>query len=202
MRILILHSRYRSGPASGENRVVDDEARLLSEAGHQVDVFAPEVGQPSTLQMIKAGLGAIWSREAVAEVRRRVERRKPDIVHCHNLFPALSPAVLRATDEVPLLVTLHNYRFLCLPATFLRDGEVCEDCLGRLPVAGGGSRLLSGVRLSQCGPRVVIAPAQGDRHVRPHQPLPRDQRLRAAEAHRRWTLEQEDPRQAAFRLGG
>ncbi len=136
MRILILHSRYRSGPASGENRVVDDEARLLSEAGHHVDVFAPEVGEPSTLQMIKTGLGAIWSREAVAEVRRRVERRKPDLVHCHNLFPALSPAVLRATDEAPLLVTLHNYRLLCLPATFLRDGEVCEDCLGRLPWPG------------------------------------------------------------------
>ena len=101
-----------------------------------MDVFAPEVGQPSTLQMIKTGLGAIWSREAVAEVRRRVERRKPDLVHCHNLFPALSPAVLRATDEVPLLVTLHNYRLLCLPATFLRDGEVCEDCLGRLPWPG------------------------------------------------------------------
>ena len=41
MRVLILHSRYLSGAASGENRVVDDEARLLAEAGHQVDVWDP-----------------------------------------------------------------------------------------------------------------------------------------------------------------
>jgi predicted ATP-grasp superfamily ATP-dependent carboligase len=33
-------------------------------------------------------------------------------------------------------MTLHNYRLLCLPATFLRDGHVCEDCLGRVPWRG------------------------------------------------------------------
>ena len=65
MKILILHSTYRSGPASGENRVVEDEARLLSEAGHEVDIFAPGPGQPSGLKMIQTGLGAIWSKQAV-----------------------------------------------------------------------------------------------------------------------------------------
>src|SRR5688572_33306219 len=124
----MLHSRYRSGPASGENRVVEDEARLLTDAGHGVDLFAPELGQPSGLTMVRAGLGVIWSKDALNEARRRINDRAPTIVHCHNLFPALSPAVLRAAADVPVVVTLHNYRFLCLPATFLRDGKVCEDC--------------------------------------------------------------------------
>ncbi len=35
-----------------------------------------------------------------------------------------------------MVMTLHNYRLSCLPATFLRDGRVCEDCLGRLPWRG------------------------------------------------------------------
>jgi hypothetical protein len=35
--VLIIHSRYLSGAASGENRVVEDESRLLSEGGHHVD---------------------------------------------------------------------------------------------------------------------------------------------------------------------
>jgi glycosyltransferase involved in cell wall biosynthesis len=47
----------------------------------------------------------------------------------------LSPAVLR-TAAAPVVVTLHNYRLLCLPATFLREGRACEDCLGRLPWPG------------------------------------------------------------------
>jgi glycosyltransferase involved in cell wall biosynthesis len=136
VRILILHSRYRSGPVSGENRVVEDEARLLTEAGHEVDLFTPELGQPSGLGMVLAGVGAVWSSEAAAEVKRRIKERQPDIVHCHNLFPALSPAVLRATDGIPLVVTLHNYRFLCLPATLFRDGKICEDCIGRVPWPG------------------------------------------------------------------
>jgi glycosyltransferase involved in cell wall biosynthesis len=47
----------------------------------------------------------------------------------------LSPSVLR-TAAAPLVVTLHNYRLLCLPATFLRDGGTCEDCLARTPWRG------------------------------------------------------------------
>jgi glycosyltransferase involved in cell wall biosynthesis len=136
LKILILHSTYRSGPASGENRVVEDEARLLAEGGHQVEVFGPQVRAATGIAKLATGLGVIWSARAAEEVRRRVERQRPDIVHCHNMFPALSPAVLRATADVPVVLTLHNYRLLCLPSTFLRDGDVCEDCFGRTPWPG------------------------------------------------------------------
>lgn len=145
MRILILHSRYRSGSASGENRVVEDEARLLSDAGHHVESFTPGIGQPSGREMVSAAVGTIWSRTAATEVKRRIEEGKPDIVHCHNLFPALSPAVIRATEgNVPVVLTLHNYRFLCLPGTFFRDGRICEDCRDRLPWPGVVHRCYQG----------------------------------------------------------
>jgi glycosyltransferase involved in cell wall biosynthesis len=137
LRILILHSRYRSGSASGENRVVEDEARLLTEAGHHVEVYAPELGRPSGLNLVSAGLGAIWSRQAVDYLTTLVARSRPEVVHCHNLFPALSPAVIRAAHDVaPVVMTLHNYRLRCLPATLFRDGKVCEDCLKRTPWPG------------------------------------------------------------------
>jgi glycosyltransferase involved in cell wall biosynthesis len=137
MRVLVLHSRYRSGPASGENRVVEDEVRLLKEAGHQVEVFAPGLRQPSGLDLVSAGLRTVWSGQASTHVARLIEHFKPDIVHCHNLFPALSPSVIRAIDEhIPIVMTLHNYRVQCLPATFFRDGSMCEDCLGRIPWPG------------------------------------------------------------------
>jgi glycosyltransferase involved in cell wall biosynthesis len=138
VRVLILHSRYLSGTASGENRVVDDEASLLTEGGHQVDVWSPSPNRAHGLRLVGTAAMAIWSTDATARVRDLIRRSKAEIVHCHNLFPELSPAVLRAASDegVAVVVTLHNYRLLCLPATFIRDGRVCEDCLGRTPWPG------------------------------------------------------------------
>ena len=138
MRALILHSRYLSGSISGENRVVEDEARLLREAGHEVHVWAPEPDASGALGQLKVGASAVWSRSATGQVRRTIRRHGIQIVHVHNLFPMLSPAVLRAArDEgAAVLVTLHNYRLMCLPANLLRDGQVCETCVGHFPLPG------------------------------------------------------------------
>ena len=35
-----------------------------------------------------------------------------------------------------MLVTLHNFRLMCLPANLLRDGDICEACVGHLPWRG------------------------------------------------------------------
>jgi glycosyltransferase involved in cell wall biosynthesis len=138
VRILILHSHYLSGAVSGENRVVSDETRLLVEGGHQVDVWDPAPADTHGLGLMGTAARAIWSTDATAHVRELIRRSKAEIVHCHNLFPQLSPAVLRAAgdERVAMVMTLHNYRLLCLPATFSRDGRVCEDCLGRTPWPG------------------------------------------------------------------
>lgn len=157
MRVLLLHSRYRSAEASGENRVVAEEARLLRNAGHAVAVVAPEPRGP--LGVLRAAGGTVWDLGRALEVRRNVESSRPDVVHVHNLFPALSPAVVRvaAREGVPVVMTLHNYRLMCLPATFLRKGRVCEACLGRLPWPGvihgcyRGSRAQSAILATSVG---------------------------------------------------
>ncbi len=137
MRILVLHSRYLSGHASGENAVVEDEAKLLAHAGHEVEVWTPSPTPGSATNLVRTAAGAVWSRAAIREVDRKIGTFAPDVVHVHNLFPMLSPAVLRvARSHAAVVMTLHNYRLLCLPATFLRDGRVCEDCLGRTPWPG------------------------------------------------------------------
>ena len=149
MRILVCHSRYRSGPASGENRVADDEVRLLREGGHQVVTFTPSPVVAGRVDLIKAGASALWNRRVVAELETLVERHRPQVVHFHNLFPALSPASLRLTSsEKPAVVmTLHNYRLLCLPGTFVRDGRICQDCLGTIPWHGVMYRCYQGSAL-------------------------------------------------------
>jgi glycosyltransferase involved in cell wall biosynthesis len=131
----MIHSRYATGTSSGENRVVDDEAALLRENGHDVELWAPTPQDGGGAAKAALAARAVWSQKAAAHVRRRAAAFRPDVVHAHNLYPMLSPSVLRGAGA-PVVVTLHNYRLLCLPATFLRDGSTCEDCLGRTPWRG------------------------------------------------------------------
>jgi glycosyltransferase involved in cell wall biosynthesis len=138
MRILVAHSRYLSGDASGENRVVDEEVALLRGAGHTVFEWQPTPDVANGAALVRQGLDAIWSGSAVRTVSRAIREKHPDVVHVHNLYPTLSPAVVRAAAShgVAVVMTLHNYRMLCLPATLLRDGKICEDCVGRVPWRG------------------------------------------------------------------
>jgi glycosyltransferase involved in cell wall biosynthesis len=135
MRILILHSRYRSGALSGENRVVVEEADLLRSAGHDVDVLAPSPDDSSRAALAARSLASVGIGAVVAD---RVRSRKIEIVHCHNVYPALGAGVFTAAAKggAAVVVTLHNYRSMCLAGTFFRDGHVCQDCLGRLPWPG------------------------------------------------------------------
>jgi len=47
----------------------------------------------------------------------------------------MSPAVYWAAGArpVPVVQTLHNFRLLCPQAMLLREGLVCEDCVGKVP---------------------------------------------------------------------
>lgn len=135
MRVLVLHSRYLSGVASGENRVVEDEIRLLRDAGHQVSTWQPSVEMNTSRFRIASD--AVWSGSAIKCVRRLLRENKPDVVHLHSLYPRLSPAVLRAVRPgTPVVMTVHNFRLMCLPATYLREGSICEDCARRVPWRG------------------------------------------------------------------
>jgi len=138
LRLLVLHSRYLSGPASGENRVVEDEISLLLKGGHEVRSWQPSPKDLGGLNLLKAGVGAVWSHSAVSEVERIVRQFHPEVVHIHNWLPTLSPAVIRVgyREGSAVVMTLHNYRLMCLPSTFLRDGRICVDCLGRTPWPG------------------------------------------------------------------
>ena len=71
-------------------------------------------------------------------VERAVARFHPDVAHVHNTWYAMSPAVLDGlrASGVPTVMTVHNYRLMCVNGMLLRDGRPCEDCIGKSPVPG------------------------------------------------------------------
>jgi len=131
MKIIVAHNFYQQ--PGGEDQVFADECRLLAEHGHEVTPFTvhnDDVPEYSRLGLARA---TVWNGAVAAELGELVRTTKSELVHFHNTFPLLSPAVYHAARSAGAAVvqTLHNYRLLCPGANFFRDGRICEDCLGK-----------------------------------------------------------------------
>ncbi|MER6981130.1 glycosyltransferase [Streptomyces carpinensis] len=135
MHVLVVHNRYSSAQPSGENVVVDQEVGLLRAAGHRVEVFerrSDDIAARSLLGKAAVPLLVPWNPAVRTELTARLRTERPDVVHVHNVFPLLSPAVLAACADagVPAVATLHNYTQVCPPGTLKRDGVTCTECVG------------------------------------------------------------------------
>ncbi len=134
MKILTIHNLYQH--QGGEEAVHAEEMRLLESHGHAVIRYArdnDELKGRSGLGVLAAAGQTVWSFSSYGAVHEILKKEKPDLAHFHNTFPLISPSAYYACAEagVPVVQTLHNYRLLCPAASFLRDGKVCESCLGR-----------------------------------------------------------------------
>jgi glycosyltransferase involved in cell wall biosynthesis len=139
VKVLLVHNRYRSAQPSGENGVVDEEARLLEDAGcdvHRLELESDQIAGWSPLKRAGLPLRVIWSRRGQQLMTEAIDRSGAELVHVHNTFPLFSPTAFRAASrrKVTVINTLHNFRPLCPAGTFFRDGHVCEECLGRAPL--------------------------------------------------------------------
>ncbi|MFH1884602.1 MAG: glycosyltransferase family 4 protein [Planctomycetota bacterium] len=74
-----------------------------------------------------------YNHYAAECLRKMIKAEKPALVHYHNVFRQLSPAVLRvATQEgIPSVWSLHDYNIFCVQGFMYRKGSgVCEKCKG------------------------------------------------------------------------
>lgn len=133
MRVLQLHTSYVY--PGGEDVVVELERDLLRTGGHVVEQLLGsnrELGEDRRLSARGVGRGLLRRRELHREIARRLKQMRPDVVHVHNTFAQLGAAVYDMAGEhgVPVIQTVHNYRFACAHAGLLRDDRPCEDCVG------------------------------------------------------------------------
>jgi glycosyltransferase involved in cell wall biosynthesis len=151
VRVLLVHNAYQQ--RGGEDSVVASEGNLLRDHGHAVMEITRHNDDVARMGRLRLVSDTLWSTRTLHEMERAIGDFQPDIVHVHNTFPLLSPSVYWAADRlnVPVVQTLHNFRLMCPQAMFLRDGKVCEDCLGTVPWRGAmrgcyrGSRMQSAV---------------------------------------------------------
>jgi glycosyltransferase involved in cell wall biosynthesis len=132
LKVLLIHNFYQL--RGGECAVFESEQRMLRAAGHEVLLYtrhSDEISQGGTAANISLPVRTIWNPESHRALKRLVARESPDVAHFTNTFPLVSPSAYYACRgaRVPIVQSLHNYRWLCPAATFFRDGQICEECV-------------------------------------------------------------------------
>ena len=133
LRVLVAHNSYQM--RGGEDAVVDAEVALLRSHGHPVTEYRRHNDELQDMRTLAAAFDTLWSRKTGRDLDRLVAEARPDVIHVHNTFPLISPSLYWTAHRhgIPVVQTLHNFRLLCPQAMLLRDGKVCEDCMGRTP---------------------------------------------------------------------
>jgi glycosyltransferase involved in cell wall biosynthesis len=132
--IMVVHNRYQQ--RAGEDAEVDAEIGNLADHGHEVQRFIVDnesIRGTGRATKVRLAIETVWSRRAARQLSDAARRDRPAVVHIHNTFPLLSPAIYGALDRTgtAIVQSIHNYRPVCPSANLFRDGRNCTDCVGR-----------------------------------------------------------------------
>jgi glycosyltransferase involved in cell wall biosynthesis len=131
MKIVVAHNFYRQ--PGGEDQCVATEVAMLTARGHAVTQYCLRNESIDSMGRLDLASRTIWSQPAFQELRDLFRTHRPQIAHFHNTFPLISPAAYYAAraEDVRVVQTLHNFRLCCANALLFRNGEICEDCVGK-----------------------------------------------------------------------
>jgi len=133
MKVLVAHNAYQQ--RGGEDSVVDDEVALLRSRGAEVALMQLHNDEIAGMGKLALAGRTLWSRAAGREMAALCRRLRPDVVHVHNSFPLMSPAIHWAAQEagVPVVQTHPGRHGAPLPAPAQRRGA------GGVPQARGAA---------------------------------------------------------------
>ena len=97
MKVLVVHNRYQSRHIGGEDLVVSREIRGLKARLGESSVFDYQVSNDDIVPTKL--LYSIWGNQTHAErIHQMVKTHQIDVVHVHNFFPLLTPAVFQSAN--------------------------------------------------------------------------------------------------------
>lgn len=134
----------------GAERVMFDEAALLRKAGRPVSFFGcrgPDdlehehaafyppsvpIAQLAGLDKWRHAYRVVYNPAMGHAFRRFLDEVKPRLLHAHNIYGALTSAVLDTarTCGLPLVLTAHDYKLVCPSYLALDHGRTCTACRG------------------------------------------------------------------------
>ena len=132
MNILSVHNYYKL--PGGEDLVFKNEAAMLKKHGHNVFTYTRDNKELDAMNAPRK-VGALFNSACSAKVRTEISdiirKKNIDIIHVHNTHMLITPAVYYAACDngIPVVQTMHNFRFFCIGALLFKDGHICRKCM-------------------------------------------------------------------------
>jgi len=131
MRILFVHDFYQQ--YGGEDEAALADKKLLEERQEKIVLYTRYNDEIKNYSVVEKALffpRTIYSRKTVRDVRRLLQRERPELAYVHNVFPLISPSLYYALHSlrIPCIQVFHDYRFLCINGWFYTQGQICERC--------------------------------------------------------------------------
>jgi glycosyltransferase involved in cell wall biosynthesis len=148
MKILLVHNYFHI--VGGAETYFFNLAKLLERKGHQVIFFSmadsknlpskfshyfvsnfPPLDKLTFIKKIKALSRIFYSFEAKRKIRQLIKDYRPDIVHIHNIWYEITHSIILEIkrNNIPIIMTLHDYRSICPNHQMLIKKELCSRCI-------------------------------------------------------------------------
>lgn len=142
MKILLINDYQEK--IGGAEVYIHELLNYLQERGHEVKLFTSNVSQLEYSYRIKHitlrdYLQRLFNLSAYHDIKKIAKSFSPDVVHVHGIFNELSPSVIYALKQYPIVMTVHNNQLVSpLPLSVGKDGTPCKDdvCSGCLNCVG------------------------------------------------------------------
>lgn len=130
MRILLIND-YKTNIA-GTEMYMWSLKNELEKRGHKVAVFGSDVSVKKYMndQKVKSPtiyIKRLFNIKAYLEFKKFLKNFKPDIIHLQNIFNEITPSILLATQNIPVIMTIHDNQIVN-PVAILseRTGKECK----------------------------------------------------------------------------
>jgi glycosyltransferase involved in cell wall biosynthesis len=147
MKILLVNKYYYF--QGGSEKYLYELEDLLKSHGHEVRVFStldsrnkPTIdsmffitnknfSQMSFGQKVKELKNLFWRQESVNKLKELLAEFRPDVVHLNNINFQISTSIIDFFHQqnIPMVMTLHDYQLVCPNHLLYHDGHYCPRCL-------------------------------------------------------------------------
>jgi len=132
----------------GAEKSFFNTARILKNHGHDVIYFSMihpsnkachytkyfvstnDYDKKGFYNAVRVSHKLLYSFEAKRKIHNLIKHTKPDIVHLNNIYHQISPSILHSIQKfnIPIVMTLRDYKIECASYLRLVNGSVCSAC--------------------------------------------------------------------------